>query len=119
LKVSELSNTLELLKTNYPKGLGVFSISKEADIEPQTLREYRSKYNGYFVQLPNEQSYQINRFGKFKDSTQEMILDYENELKAKKSNSNWLLYLLFIAASMSLSAYSVWNLSNKLYKRDK
>ena len=48
-----------------------------------------------------------------------MILDYENELKAKKSNSNWLLYLLFIAASMSLSAYSVWNLSNKLYKRDK
>ncbi|OKY25236.1 hypothetical protein [Thalassotalea sp. PP2-459] len=103
MKVSELSKILETLNSHTPKGVGVFSISKETALDPQTLREYLSKYTDYFVQLPNEQSYQINRFGKFKGSIDDMIQHYEKELESQKPNSNWLLYLLFISAFVSLS----------------
>jgi len=104
LKVSELSKILEALDSQAPKGVGVFSISKETTLDPQTLREYLSKYKDYFVQLPNEQSYQINRFGKFKGSVDEIIQHYEKELESQKSSSNWLLYLLFISVFVTLSA---------------
>jgi len=104
LKVLELSKILETLDSHAPKGVGVFSISKETCLDPQTLREYLSKYKDYFVKLPNEQSYQINRFGKFKGSVEEIIQYHEKELESVKSSSNWLLYFLFISAFVSLSA---------------
>ena len=104
MKVSELSKILATLNSHTPKGVGVFSISKETSLDPQTLRVYLSKYKDYFVQLPNEQSYQINRFGKFKGSVDEMIQHYEKELESQKPRSNWLLYFLFISVFVSLSA---------------
>ena len=104
MKVSELSKILEALDSHTPKGVGVFSISKETTIDPQILREYLSKYKDYFVQLPNEQSYQINRFGKFKGSVDKIIQHYEKEIESQKSSSNWLLYLLFISVFVALSA---------------
>ena len=104
MKVCELTKILNALNSHAPKGVGVFSISKETSIDPQVLREYFSKYTDYFFQIPNEQSYQINRFGKFKGSVEEIIQDYEKELESAKSNNNWLLYFLFIAAFVVLSA---------------
>jgi hypothetical protein len=103
-KVSELSKILATLNSHTPKGVGVFSLSKETRLDPQTLREYLSKYKDYFVQLPNEQSYQINRFGKLKGSVDEMIQHYEKELEASQPSNNWLLYILFISAFVSLTA---------------
>ena len=104
LKVLELTKILETLDSHAPKGVGVFSISKETTLDPQTLREYLSKYKDYFVKLPNEQSYQINRFGKFKGSVEEIIQHHEKELESTKSSSNWLLYFMFLSAFISLGA---------------
>jgi len=107
LTTSELAKILEALQTSQPKGVGVFSISRVTKIDPQTIREYLSKYTDYFVQLPNEQSYQINRFGKFKGSVDAIIQHYEKELETKRSSNNWLIYLLFISAFITLSAVLV------------
>lgn len=104
MKISELTKILETLNSHAPKGVGVFSISKETSLDPQTLREYLAKYKDYFVKLPNEQSYQINRFGKFKGSVDDIIQHYENELDSKKSSSNWLLYFMFLSALIALGA---------------
>lgn len=104
LKSNELSKILVALHTNHPKGVGVFSISKQTNVAPKIIREYFSKYPDYFVQLPNERLFQINRFGKFKGSVGEILKHYERDLEAKKSTSNWLVYLLFISAFVSLSS---------------
>lgn len=92
LKVCELTKILNALNSHTPKGVGVFSISKETSLEPQNLRRYLSKYTDYFVQLPNEHLYQINRFGKFKGSIDEMIQDYEELLNSQKASNNRMLY---------------------------
>ena len=112
MKISELTKILETLDSRAPKGVGVFSISKETSLDPQTLRKYLAKYKDYFVKLPNEQSYQINRFGKFKGSVDDIIQHYEKELDSKKSSSNWLLYFLSEATRYLLPTnfrkYSKW-----------
>jgi len=93
LKVIELSKILEALNSHAPKGIGVFSLSKETKLAPQTLRKYLAKYTDYFVKLPNTQSYQINRFGKFKGSVDDILQHYEQEVESKKRNK-WLFPVL-------------------------
>jgi len=104
LKVSELSKILEVLGSHAPKDVGVFSIANETGLAPQAIREYLSKYKDYFVQLPNEQSYQVNRFGKFGGCVDVMIQHYKKDQESQKFSSNWWLYLLFISVSVTLVA---------------
>jgi len=102
LKALELAKILETLDSHAPKGVGIFSISKETTLDPQTLREYLSKYKDYFVKLPNEQSYQINRFGKFEGSIEKIIQNHEKELEFTKNSTTWLLYFMYLSAFISL-----------------
>ena len=102
MTVSELSKILKSLNSHSPKGVGVFAVAKETGLAPQTIREYLSKYRDYFVSLPDEQTYQINRFGKFEGSIDEIIKHYEKTIKSKTYISYWWLYLLFVSIFVTL-----------------
>jgi len=101
LKLDDLSLILATLEAHAPKGVGIFTLAKETKLTAFTLRKYLAKYSDYFVKLPEEQSYQINRFGQFKGSTDEIIQHYEKTLADKKSGNNWIIYILFLSAFVS------------------
>ena len=103
LKASELAKILHVLNSHSPQGVGVFCLARETSLEPHVLRQYLSKHTDYFVQLPNEQSYQINRFGECKGSIEAMVKNHEKALTSQKPGHYGLLYFLFIAAFISLS----------------
>jgi len=104
LKIDELSQILTTLEAHAPKGVGVFTLAKATKITAFTLRKYLTKYSDYFVKLPEEQSYQINRFGQFKGSIEDMVQHYEKELADKKSSNNWIMYFLFLSAFVSIGS---------------
>lgn len=103
MKVSELTKILTCLQSHAPQGVGVFTIANETSIAPQSIRRYLRDHKDYFVQLPKEQLFQVNRFGPFKGDVEQMVEHYESAIQKKQSNFIWYV-LIFLGAGVSLAS---------------
>ncbi|MBC3767114.1 hypothetical protein [Neptunicella marina] len=104
MKARELEKILSVLNTYSPKGVGIFTLAKETQIGPNNLRNFLTQYPEYFVQLPDEPLYQINRFGQFHGDKRLMLEYHQKQFCLPKAHSSWLLFMLLIGVFVSLSA---------------
>ncbi|NRA85697.1 MAG: hypothetical protein HRU22_18550 [Gammaproteobacteria bacterium] len=100
------SNQLQLILNSInlasPKGVGIFALSKETAIDNQTLRNFLKNNPDYFVKLPKQSSYQLNRFGKFKGSVGLMLHDFNAKQQPQLLTNNWLLIIILTSTFISL-----------------
>lgn len=94
---NELAKIIECVTNSGAKGISLVSLASQSGIDLQSLNKYLTKHSDYFVQLPNSKRFKLNRFGRFKGDTSEMLKHHEQSLKTNQS-SNFLLFFMLAAA---------------------